>query len=113
MKSLHVALAVALGLAALTGPAAASEAIAKKARCVACHAVDQKRVGPAFKDVAAKYKGQPDALAQLSEKVRAGGMGVWGQVPMPAHAPERLSDADLKAVVEWVLQMGATPLAAN
>jgi len=74
-----------------------------KAGCTACHTVDQKLVGPAFKDVAAKYKGQADAVAVLSAKVRAGGKGVWGPVPMPPHAASVIGDADLKAAVEWVL----------
>jgi cytochrome c len=95
-----------LGLAAfLVGPAVASDAIVKKARCVACHAVDKKMVGPAYKDVAAKYKGQADAVAHLSEKVRKGGSGVWGQVPMSPHPADKISDADLTAAVEWILSL--------
>lgn len=82
----------------------ADQAIAQKAGCMACHAVDKKLVGPAFKDVAAKYKGQADAVAKLSEKVRKGGSGVWGPVPMPPNGPEKINDADLKTVVEWVLK---------
>lgn len=104
MHSLSV-LAAALGLALLAGPAGASETIARKARCVACHAIDKKMVGPAYKDVAAKYKDQPGAVARLSEKVRHGGTGVWGQVPMPPHAADKLSDGDLNSVIEWVLQL--------
>lgn len=96
----------ALTLAALlAGPAFASEAIVKKARCVACHAIDKKMVGPAYKDVAAKYKGQADAVAQLSEKVRKGGSGVWGQVPMLPHPADKISDADLTAAIEWILSL--------
>jgi cytochrome c len=63
-----------------------------------------ERVGPAYKDVAAKYKGQADAVAVLSAKVRNGGAGNWGQIPMPPW-PDKISDADLKAAVEWILKL--------
>jgi cytochrome c len=62
-------------------------------------------VGPAYRDVAAKYKGQADAVAKLSAKVRAGGSGVWGAIPMPPHPVDKLSDDDLKAAVEWILHL--------
>ncbi|MCK6395128.1 c-type cytochrome [Zoogloea sp.] len=104
MKVVPLVCAVALGLAAAS-PVMASEEIIKKARCVACHAVDQKRVGPAYKDVAAKYKGQGDAVAVLSAKIRNGGSGHWGQIPMPPHGADKISDADLKAAVEWILKL--------
>jgi cytochrome c len=80
------------------------EATMNKAGCLACHAKDKKLVGPAYKDVAAKYKGQADAVAKLSEKVRKGGQGVWGPVPMSPNGPDKISDADLKAAIEWVLK---------
>ena len=94
-------------LAALTAAplAGASEAIVKKARCVACHAVDQKRVGPAYKEVAAKYKGDSKAAALLFDKVRHGGSGNWGQVPMIPHPADKISDDDLKATVAWILAL--------
>ncbi|MDE2599869.1 MAG: c-type cytochrome [Rhodocyclaceae bacterium] len=82
----------------------ASEEIANKSGCMACHAKDKKLVGPSFKDVAAKYKGQGDAVAKLTEKVRKGGSGVWGPIPMPPNPDSKISDADLKTVVEWVLR---------
>lgn len=104
MKFVPMLCALALGAAA-AAPAVASEEIIKKARCVACHAVDQKRVGPSYKDVAAKYKGQADAVAVLSAKVRHGGAGVWGQVPMTPNGPDKISDADLKAAIEWILKL--------
>lgn len=104
MKLIPMLCALALGLAAAT-PAVASEEIIKKARCVACHAVDQKRVGPSYKDVAAKYKGQADAVAVLSAKVRTGGTGNWGQIPMTPNGPDKISEADLKAAVEWILKL--------
>lgn len=81
--------------------AAKAQDIANKNACMGCHQVDKKLVGPAFKDVAAKYKGDKGALAKLSAKVKNGGSGVWGPVPMPANAG--VSDADIKTVVEWVL----------
>ncbi|MBS0348560.1 MAG: c-type cytochrome [Proteobacteria bacterium] len=104
MKFVNLLCVVALGAAAAT-PALASEEIIKKARCVACHAVDQKRVGPAYKDVAAKYKGHPEAEAMLIAKIRSGGTGTWGQIPMPPHGADKISDADLKAAVEWILKL--------
>ncbi|SOZ58471.1 sulfite oxidation cytochrome c subunit 551/552 [Cupriavidus taiwanensis] len=81
--------------------AAKAQEIANKNACMGCHQVDKKLVGPSYKEVAAKYKGDKNALATLSKKVKSGGSGVWGPVPMPANAA--LSDADLKTVVEWVL----------
>ena len=96
--------ATILALASLTllaAPAMASEDLAKKHACTACHAVDKKVVGPAFKEVAAKYKGNAKAEAMLVEKVKKGGVGVWGQVPMPPNSS--VPDADVKALVKWVL----------
>ncbi|MDD2669438.1 c-type cytochrome [Zoogloea sp.] len=104
MKFVQLVCTVALGVAAAS-PALASEEIIKKARCVACHAVAEKRVGPAYKDVAAKYKGQGDAVAVLSAKVRHGGTGTWGQIPMPPNGTDKISDADLKAAIEWILKL--------
>ena len=66
---------------------------------------DKKLVGPAYKDVAAKYKGQADAAAKLADKVRKGGVGVWGPIPMPPNAVEKLNDADVKTVVAWILKL--------
>lgn len=101
MKFKTTALALlAAGLVA-TGSASANEELAKKSACTACHAVDKKLVGPSYKDVAAKYKGQKDAEAKLIEKVKKGGVGVWGQVPMPANAA--VKDEDIKTLVKWVL----------
>lgn len=94
-----------LGTLAFAAPAQASEAIVKKARCVACHAVDQKRVGPAYKDVAAKYRGDKASPAALFDKVRHGGAGNWGQVPMMPHPADKISDDDLKAAIAWILAL--------
>jgi len=97
--------AVLLGFAGAIAatPALAQEELAKKSGCFACHAVDKKLVGPAYKDVAAKYRGQKDAAAKLFKKVKEGGTGVWGTVPMPpnSHVP----DADIHALVKWVLSL--------
>ena len=79
----------------------ASEALARKSDCLACHAVATKLVGPAFKDVAAKYTGQSDAADRVSESIRNGGAGKWGELPMPAQP--KLSKADLKKLALWVL----------
>ena len=75
--------------------------LAKKKNCMACHAMDKKLVGPSYKDVAAKYAGQKDAVAKLTQKVLKGGSGVWGPVPMPANP--QVSEAEAKQLVEWVL----------
>jgi cytochrome c len=89
-----VALAAAL-------PAYAQEELAKKHNCFACHAVDKKLVGPSYKDVAAKYRDDPKAEAKLFEKVKKGGQGVWGQVPMPPNSA--VPDADIHSLVKWIL----------
>jgi cytochrome c len=91
------------GLALLAAPAMANEELAKKHACTACHAVDKKVVGPSFKEVAAKYKGDKKAEAMLDEKVKKGGVGTWGQVPMPPNSS--VPDADVKALVKWVLSL--------
>lgn len=83
-------------------PVLADEALAKKHNCTACHAIDKKLVGPAYKDVAAKYKGQ-NVAAKLEDKVKKGGSGVWGPIPMPPNAA--VPDADIKKLVDWVLKL--------
>ena len=80
----------------------ANEALARKSDCLGCHAVAVKLVGPAFKDVAAKYEGQSDAVERLTESIRNGSVGKWGDMPMPAHP--KLSAADTKKLAEWVLK---------
>ena len=99
-KSLTLA-AIAVTVAAL--PALANEELAKKNACTACHSVDKKIVGPAFKEVAAKYRNDKTAEAKLVDKVKKGGVGVWGQVPMPPNSA--VSDADIKTLVKWVLSL--------
>ena len=96
-----VTLAAILAVAAL--PALANEELAKKNACTACHAVDKKIVGPAFKEVAAKYRGDKTAEAMLVKKVKEGGVGVWGQVPMPPNST--VSDKDIQTLVKWVLSL--------
>ena len=102
MKSLILS-AAALALVAATS-AQASEELAKKHLCTTCHVVKgTKTIGPTYADVAKKYAGQKDAEAKLIEKVKKGGQGVWGQIPMPPNAA--VPDADVKALVKWVLSV--------
>ncbi len=82
-------------------PAAASDELAKKHACFACHTLDKKMVGPSYKEVAAKYRSDKEAAAKLAAKVKNGGQGVWGNVPMPPNAA--VPDADIKALVGWIL----------
>lgn len=94
----------ALALALLIAPTAqASDELAKKYNCLACHQVDKKVIGPAYQEVAAKYKGQADAPALLAKKIKEGGVGVWGQIPMPPNPT--VPDADMTALVTWILGM--------
>ena len=100
---LQVIAAAALALVAIA-PAHASEALAKKYACVACHNIKgAKSVGPTYADVAKKYAGQKDIEAKLAEKVKKGGTGVWGQVPMPANP--QVSEAEAKQLAAWVLSV--------
>jgi len=73
--------------------------------CAACHQVDKKRMGPTFKDVAAKYKGQEGAEDMLFKKVRAGGAGNWGNIPMTPNPPDRVSDEELHTIIKWILSL--------
>ena len=90
-----------LTIAALSCPSYANQELATSNACLACHAVDKKVVGPSFKDVAQKYAGDSDAEAKLIEKVKKGGGGVWGSMPMPPNAI--VKDEDLKTLVQWIL----------
>ena len=89
--------AAGLGVA---GQAMADEALAKAKNCMACHAIDKKIVGPAYKDVAAKYKGDAGAVDKLASTVKAGGKGVWGEIPMP---PNNVTPDEAKKLVTWIL----------
>ncbi|MFT3812054.1 MAG: c-type cytochrome [Acidovorax sp.] len=100
MKRTLLTLAMTLAAAA---PAMADQALATSKNCMACHTVDKKLVGPAFKDVAAKYAGQKDMADKLAVKIMKGGSGVWGPVPMPANA--QVNEAEAKKLAAWVLSL--------
>lgn len=99
MKNVHIAMMFAVGLG-VSGQALADEALAKAKNCMSCHSIDKKLVGPAYKDVAAKYKGDAKAPAMLAEKIKAGGKGVWGQIPMP---PNNVTPEEAAKLAAWVL----------
>jgi cytochrome c len=99
MKAVYVAMMAAAGVV-MAGQAQADEALAKAKNCMSCHAIDKKLVGPAYKEVAAKYKGDAKAPAMLAAKVKAGGKGTWGQIPMP---PNNVTEDEAKKLVAWVL----------
>ena len=102
MTSLRISSAlIASALALGSGAAFASADLAKAKNCLACHAVDKKLVGPAFKDIAAKYAKDSGAAANLAKKVREGGSGVWGQVPMPPNP--QVSAEEAATLASWVL----------
>jgi len=95
---------LALALAATAAlPALADDALAQSKNCMACHNVDKKVVGPAYKDVAAKYKADKTAVDKLANKIIKGGSGVWGPVPMPANA--QVNEAEAKKLATWILGM--------
>jgi cytochrome c len=98
MKKIVFALALS---AAAAAPAFADQALATSKNCMACHAVDKKVVGPAYKEVAAKYKGDKAAADKLAAKIMKGGSGVWGAIPMPANP--QVSDAEAKKLAAWIL----------
>src|SRR5881397_384505 len=103
-KIMKRSLLVCLAVSALTSGAAMANAnLAKAKNCMACHAIGNKVVGPAYKDVAAKYAGQKDAEDKLTQKVLKGGSGVWGAVPMPANA--QVSEAEARTLVKWILSL--------
>lgn len=95
--------AILLGLALLASPTYASEELLKKHMCIACHNVDKKIVGPAYKDVAKKYRGQKDAVAYLSDKIRNGGKGVWGPIPMMPNA--KVTEQEAKALATYIINL--------
>jgi cytochrome c len=96
-------LATVLAAAACAAPALADEALAKSKNCMACHAVATKIVGPAYKDVAAKYKGDKTAVDTLATKIIKGGSGTWGAIPMPANT--QVNEAEAKKLAAWVLSI--------
>ena len=100
MKVAALAFTIATG-AVLSLPAQASEELAKKYMCLTCHTLDKKLVGPSYHDVATKYKADKGAEAKLVDKVKKGGVGAWGQIPMPPN--DKVPEADVKALVKWIL----------
>ena len=102
MNKILFALAVAAGIAVASSPAMAADAkaLAQAKGCLVCHSADKKVIGPAYKDVAAKYKGDAGAAAKLALKVQKGGSGVWGTMPMP---PNNVTPEEAKTLVTWVL----------
>jgi cytochrome c len=102
MKLSPALLAAAIA-SVVAAPVFANQDLAQKKNCMACHAVDKKLVGPAYKEVAAKYAGQKDAVDKLAAKVVKGGSGVWGQVPMPANP--QVTDAEAKQLVQWIMTL--------
>ena len=108
MKNTIATIASVAVLGLLAAPAAQAtdgETLYQEVGCSACHTVDKKRMGPTYKDVAAKYKGQADAAEKLFKKVRTGGAGVWGNIPMTPNPPERVSDEELKTIIDWILSL--------
>ncbi len=101
MKAIVFAAVAALSLT--SGIAAADQALAQKSACMSCHQLDKKVVGPAFKDVAKKYKGDAKADEHLVNVIKKGGKGVWGPVPMPPHP--QVSDDNAKKLADWVLSL--------
>ncbi|SOY62706.1 putative cytochrome C precurseur; similar to cytochrome c-551 from Pseudomonas aeruginosa [Cupriavidus taiwanensis] len=107
MKKTWMALAAAGALlpgAALAATAAEMQALADKSGCFSCHGMQSKLVGPGFAEVAARYKGDSQAAASLAKKIREGGKGAWGRIPMPPHG--NLGEDDAKKLAEWVLGVG-------
>ncbi len=100
----RVLIAVGLASMVVSGSAVADLALAKKSGCMACHGVDKKVVGPSWKQVAERYKDDPDAQAKLAVKIKKGGKGVWGSAPMPPYSP-RVSDADIEKLVDFIMTL--------
>jgi cytochrome c len=106
MRKILIAVATLAGIlaggTANAEDAAKAKQLAQKFNCLACHAEDKKLVGPAYKEIAKKYKGDAGAEAKLIAKVKSGGGGVWGSIPMP---PNNVPEPDIKTIVEWILAM--------
>ena len=102
MKAVVMSAVAALVLG-MSGVASADQALAQKNACMSCHGVDKKIVGPAFKEIAAKYKNDKGAAAKLAMTVKKGGKGNWGQVPMPPNP--QVKDEDLNKIVAWILSL--------
>ena len=102
MKIHAISLATAACLA-FASAAQANEKLLQASGCTACHSMDKKLIGPAYKDVAAKYRGKKGAEAELAKKVKAGSKGVWGDIPMTPNA--HVKDEDIKTLVQWILSL--------
>jgi cytochrome c len=100
MKRVFAACAMSAAMA-LSGAAHANEKLAQSSGCMTCHGMDKKIIGPSYKEIAAKYRNDKGAQASLEKKVKAGGKGVWGDMPMPPNA--HVKDEDIKTLVAWVL----------
>jgi cytochrome c len=100
---LAAAAAATLAEGAHAADAKAGEALAKSSGCLACHTADKKLVGPSYKEIADRYRKDKAAEANLAQKVKAGGKGVWGDIPMPPNA--HVKDADIKTLVQWILSI--------
>lgn len=99
------ALLLLLALACAGRIAHANEELMRRGGCVGCHDVDVKLIGPAYRDVAVRYRNQPAALERLFKKVREGGKGNWGEVSMPPNDKDKISDDDLKTLLQWILSL--------
>jgi cytochrome c len=97
-----ILVAATFAIMAYAHPAQADQSLAAKNNCMACHAVDRKLVGPSYRDVANRYRGQAGAADKLAAKIRGGGSGVWGPIPMPPSP--QLSESDARRLAEWVLK---------
>ena len=100
---LAAAAAATLAAGAHAADAKTGEALAKSSGCVACHTVDKKLVGPSYQQIAERYRRDKGAEAKLIQKVKAGGKGVWGDIPMPPNA--HVKDADIRTLVQWILSI--------
>lgn len=103
MTLLAAATAATLSAGAHAADAKAAEALAKNSGCLACHTADKKLIGPSYKDIADKYRKDKGAEANLVKKVKAGGKGVWGDIPMAPNA--HVKDEDIKTIVQWILSL--------
>lgn len=95
---------LAVGLFAGNVLAANGEGLAINSNCMTCHALEQKALGPSFREIAAKYRNDKSAQTALERKIRNGGSGTWGKMPMPA-TPKSISDSDIKNIVQWILSL--------
>jgi cytochrome c len=99
------ALRLFIAIACLSPTAHANEDLMRRGGCIGCHEVDEKLIGPAYRDVAARYRNEPQALGRLFTKIRAGGKGNWGEVAMPPNDKDKISDEDLQKLLRWILSL--------